>query len=241
MLYPALTMTNIIATDVQLLEQDAIVTLFELDARSLSDGVLRFSPSSVSGAPVRFGGAEYQPLPIKAEGFSWSGTGAMPRPTLTLVATDLVFLSLIVNSDDLVGCKVRRIRTYRRYLDDGSSPNPEAVFPVDHYVIERKASQRRNLLQFELSAEMDQQGLMLPKRQVLRDACTHTFRIWRDGAWVYQGVTCPYSGPAMYTRAGQPTTDPKEARCGKRLSDCKTHFGADAVLPFYGYPGVGRY
>lgn len=234
-------MSNIIATDVQVLEQDTIVSLFEIDARDLGDGVLRFTTTSNDGAPLSFNGAEYQPLPIRAEGFSWNGTGALPRPTLTLVATDLVFLSLIISSDDLVGCSVRRIRTYRKYLDDGASPNPEAVFPIDHYVIERKASQKRNLLQFELSAEMDQQGLLLPGRQVLRDSCTHSFRRWAGDKWVYEGATCPYAGAAMYTRGGVPTTDPTQAKCGRRLSDCKLHFGQSAVLPFYGFPGVGRY
>jgi lambda family phage minor tail protein L len=233
-------MTNILATDLQKLEQDVIVVMFELDARKFGDGILRFSPTSVDGQPVSFNGYQYTPFPIKAEGFSWNSGGAIPRPTLTLAAPDLSFLSLVINADDLIGCPVVRIRTYRKYLDDGASPNPEAMFPPDHYVIEKKTSQVRTQLQFELSAKMDQQGLLIPARQVLRDACTHRFRYWANGQWNYEGVTCPYSGAQMFERNGQPTGDPTKGRCGKRLSDCKLHFGSAAVLPFYGYPGVGR-
>lgn len=233
-------MSNLIATDIQRLEQDAIIVMFELDARKFGDGILRFSPTSVDGQPVRFNGYEYTPLPIKADGFSWLGSGTLPRPTLTMAAPDLAFLSLVVNADDLVGCPVTRIRTYRKYLDDGASPNPEAKFAPDHYVIERKALQKRMTLQFELSTKMDQQGKMIPARQVLRDSCTHRFRYWANDQWNYDGVTCPYTGETLYKRNGETTTDPYEARCGKRLSDCKLHFGQDAVLPFYGYPGVGR-
>lgn len=233
-------MTNIIATDAQRLEQDAVVAMFEIDLEKRGDGILRFSPTSVDGGSVWFNDYEYTPLPIKAEGFSWAGNGPLPRPTLTMSAPDLAFLSLVVNADDLVGCPVRRLRTYRKYLDDGSTPDPSAMFPMDHYVIERKVSQKRTLLQFELSAEMDQQGKMIPARQVLRDSCSHRFRYWANGQWNYTGVTCPYSGSAMFKTSGESTNDPTQARCGKRISDCRLHFGERAVLPFYGFPGVGR-
>lgn len=233
-------MSGLIATDQQRLEQGTLITLFQLDVRRFGDGILRFCSTSVSGVPVMFDGQEYLPIPIKAEGFSWNGSGTLPRPTLTLAAMDLSFLSLVISGDDLIGCPVTRIRTYRKYLDDGQSPNPEATYPPDHYVIERKTSQRRTLLQFELSAAMDQQGKMLPARQVLRDSCSHRFRQWIDGAWSYAGVTCPYTGETMYDRSGAETFEPKLGRCGKRMSDCKKHFGSTAVLPFYGFPGVGR-
>ncbi|MBC7198133.1 MAG: phage minor tail protein L [Pseudomonas balearica] len=234
-------MSDLIATDRQLLEQDAIVQMFELDARKFGDGILRFSNSSVDGQPISFNGYVYQPLPIKAEGFTWKGNGPMPRPTLTLAAKDLVFLSLVINADDLIGCPVTRIRTYRKYLDDGKTPNPEAMFLPDNYVIERKVLQKRRQIQFELSAPMDQQGRMIPNRQVLRDSCTHRFRFWANGRWNYDGVTCPYTGSAMFKVNGESTSDPSQAKCGKRISDCKRHFGDNAVLPFYGFPGVDRF
>ena len=231
---------TIIATDTQSLNQDTVVTMFQIDASKVGEGTLYFSPTSIGGQSVRFGGQEYKPLPIEAKGFEWSGSGTLPRPTLTMVAKDLVFLSMVINSGDLVGCPVTRLRTYRKYLDDGATPNSQAMFQPDNYVIERKSSQKRTMLQFELSVKMDQQGLMLPARQVLRDSCTHRFRYWANGRWNYNGVTCPYAGAAMYEPNGNVTFDPTKAKCGKRLSDCKKHIGAYATLPFYGYPGVGR-
>lgn len=231
---------TIIATDQQALDQDVVVTMFELDATRFGEGVIRFSSTSNHGAPLRFDNFDYPPFPVKAEGFEWNGSGTMPRPTLTLAAKDLMFLALVIEADDLIGCPVKRIRTYRKYLDDGATPNPSAMFPPDFYVIERKTSQKRTLLQFELSTKMDQQGLMIPKRQVLRDACTHRFRYWAGNKWNYDGVTCPYAGTNMYEPNGTQTFDPTKAKCGKRLSDCQTHFGPGAVLPFYGYPGVAR-
>lgn len=233
---------ELIATDVQRLEREAKVVLFEIDVTKLGGELLRFSPivDGQEAWPIEFGGNQYQRLPIKAEGFEWNGTGTAPRPSLTLLAKDLVFLSLIVNSNDLVGCPVRRIRTYRKYLDDGEFPNPAATFPIDHYRIERKTKQVRKQLSFELSTPMDQQGVQVPARQVIRDTCLHRFRYWANGQWNYQGVTCPYAGEAMYKPNGEATLVPTEAACGKRISDCKLHMGADAVLPMFAFPGVGR-
>lgn len=236
---------DLIATDAQRLVREPQLFLYEIDARAYGEQVLRFTPIvSSENFPVQFGGNIYQRLPITADGFEWNGTGTAPRPKLSLAAKDLVFLSLIVNGDDLVGCPVRRIRTYRKYLDDGAMPNPSATFPIDHYVIEKKASQKRKEMTFELSTPMDQQGKQIPARQVIRDTCLHRFRYWANGQWNYDGVTCPYAGADMFLPNGEPTTDPTKARCGKRISDCKKHFstilGENPTLPMFCFPGVGR-
>lgn len=230
----------IIATDMQRLEQDAIVQMFEMDTTKFGGEVMHFATAAVDGQPIRFGGKQYLPFPIQAEGFAWNGQGTLPRPTLMMAALDLAFISLVMSADDLVGAPVRRLRTYRKHLDDGSDPDPEALFPVDHYVIERKASQNRKEIQFELSVQMDQEGRMLPARQVLRDSCTHRYRWWDGSQYRYEGVTCPYAGSGQWGESGA-SADNGGDRCGKRLSDCKLRFGQFGELPFYGFPGVGRY
>lgn len=237
---------DLIATDAQQLAQEHRVTLFEIDATKYGDVVLRFTPmvGETPTGDVSFGGQLYRSMPITADGFEWNGTGTAPRPTLTMTALDLVFLSLVVRAKDLTGCPVRRIRTYRKYLDDGATPNPSAHFPIDHYKIEKKTGQVRKSLTYELSTEMDQEGKQIPGRQVIRDTCLHRFRYWAENKWNYDGVTCPYAGAAMFTPGGEPTQDPTKARCGKKRSDCQLHFGTlygpKAVLPMFAFPGVGR-
>lgn len=233
---------ELIATDMQRLEREPRLQLFEIDATAYGDGVLRFTPI-VDGQDnwvVQFGGNVYYRLPIKADGFEWNGAGTAPRPTLTLTAEDLAFLGLVMRNQDLVGCPVKRIQTHRKYLDDGAAANPSASYPIDSYRIEKKAKQVRRELTFELSTPMDQQGKKVPARQVIRDTCMHRFRYWANGQWNYNGVTCPYAGEAMYEPNGAQTSDPTKAKCGKRLKDCKIHFGQDATLPMFAFPGVGR-
>jgi lambda family phage minor tail protein L len=232
---------ELIATDAQKLSMEPKIHLFQIDATSKGQGILYFTPAVNVDLPVvSFGGFVYQRLPIQAEGFEWTGTGTAPRPTLTLQAMDLLFLSLIVNSDDLVGCPVQRIVTHRKYLDDGVAADPAAHYPIDYYQVNKKNSQKRQRLQFELATPMDQAGRQIPARQVIRDTCQHRFRYWANGQWNYNGVTCPYAGAAMYEPSGQPTSDPTKAKCGKRVSDCARHFGKGSVLPMFAFPGVGR-
>lgn len=230
--------TNITA-EIQLLEQDAIVQLFEIDATNYGGGVIRFSTAPIDGQPVMFGGLQYIPFPVKADGFEWNGQGTLPRPTLTAASIDIAFISLVMQSGDLVGAPVKRIRTYRKHLDDGIDPDPDKTFPIDYYVIEKKTSQTRTIVQFELSVQMDQEGRMIPSRQILRDSCTQRYRWWDGTAYQYTNVTCPYTGSGEWTQQGIIASTGGD-RCGKRLSDCKLRFGEYGELPFYGFPGVAR-
>ena len=73
---------------------------------------------------VVFNGNAYTRLPVKAEGFEYTSTGTLPRPTLTVSNLDstMTVLLALVNAttagNDLGGAEVRRIRTLKKYLDD---------------------------------------------------------------------------------------------------------------------------
>jgi len=47
------------------------------------------------------------------------------------------------------------------------TPDPTATFPNEVYFIDRKTMETRDVVQFELTASFDLQGVRLPKRQVL--------------------------------------------------------------------------
>ena len=234
-------MTDLIYKESAKLSQDVIVEMFELNLQALGLGIFRFTPSSDGGNSLWFEGNEYIPAPIKASGFQWDGAGTLPRPTLAIAAKDLYFLNMVVDFDDLVGQPVKRIKTFRKYLDDGQFPNTGARFTDDNFVIERKTTQSRQVLKFELSTLLDQQGTQIPRLKIIRDSCVHTYRVWTESGFIYRGASCPYAGGNYYDPSGKPTATPKKDACGKRLSDCKLRFGETAVLPRLAFPGVGRY
>lgn len=238
-------MSEIIARESAKFEQDALIDMYEMDLQKIHLGIFRFTPVSTDTGSIFFGGHEYICAPISVEGFAWDGSGTLPRPTMDIMATDLHFLNLIVNMDDLVGMPVRRIQTFRKYLDDGDSPDPSVHMPIENYVIDRKAKQSRQLISFELTMELDQQGVRIPRMMILRDVCVQTYRYWQTGAggsgqFNYRGISCPYSGQRYFKPNGDETTNPKEDACGKRISDCKLRFGENAALPRWAFPGIAR-
>ena len=78
--------------------------------------------------------------------------------------------------NDLTGAKVTRIRTLARYLDainfaDQNNPTADsnAEFPKEIYSIDRKSTENREIVEFELAAPTDLAGVRIPGRQATRN------------------------------------------------------------------------
>ena len=231
-------MTSTIATEVQKLEQDAIVTFCEIDATALDGGLFRFTHPR--NGIVVFNGNSYLPIEFELEGLEIRTDGELATPTLRVQTTDSFVPAFVEQYDDGKGAIFTRYRTYRMFLDDGSDPDVSQLFPAEIYFIERKSKDDRTegVIEWELSSVLDQEGIMFPPRQVVRGYCDYIYRRFVDGAWV--PGTCPYADTRYFTRNGVTTVSPSLDVCGKRLSDCKLRFGQNAVLPYRGFPGVGR-
>jgi phage-related protein len=152
-----------------------------------------------------------------------------------------LILSLL---NGLEGAKVTRLRTLARYLDaanfpaagilltedgdallleDGSSilleainptEDPTAEFPREIYYIDRKASENRDLIEFELAAAFDLVGVRAPKRQCVSNVCQ----------WTYRGAECGYAGNAYFDFNDVPVAAIGQDVCGKRLRSCELRF-----------------
>ena len=132
----------------------------------------------------------YERFPIVAEGFAFEGKGQIPRPTLTMsnlggitrsgVAITVTDLLIIVNlttpHNDLLNAKITRrqvlasldAQNFENNTNPFGSPNNNEL-PQEIYFIDRKITESRNLVQFELVGDLDKQNLKLPKRQVTRN------------------------------------------------------------------------
>jgi len=216
----------------------ALLELFELrlfGAIHGNDVTLRFHAglNAKESGGIIWAGNEYLPLPIEAQGFSYSGSGQLPRPTVRIgnimapMAVGGVISALLLSlPNGLEGAKVTRIRTHARYLDainfpggvnPWGSPDPTAEYPREIYTVDQKKAETREMVEFELAAAFDLAGVRVPKRQVLASIC----------GWVYRSAECGYTGSA--------------ATCDKTLAACKAHFGSDAQLPFGAFPGAGTF
>jgi len=233
-------MSELIATESQQLYHDTIITLYEIDASKYGGGILRFQSSSHN--TLTFNGYDYTPFPIKASGFEYNGRGQAPEPNLTVSVVDLAFTAQLLSANNLVNCDVRRIKTFRKYLDDGSDPQPNATLVIDEFYISRMSEKTSTHVTFVLASKLDVRGKQIPARQIIKSTCMHSYRVWdaERNRFNYENATCPYAQASYYDRKNFPTSDPAEDVCSRDLAGCKARYGQYA-LPFAGFPGARRY
>lgn len=226
-----------IAEDIQNLSPGAIIELFEVDVTPLGDSIyyLHAGTNELKGDVV-WQTNTYSAFPVIASGFNQTTEGALPRPKLQIANITGLMTSLTKDFDDLIGVKVTRRRTFVKYLDavnftGGTNPDadPNVYFPDDIYFIDRKSADNRVVVEFELASSLDLNGVKLPRRQIIQNHCP----------WAYKGSECGYAGGAVADIYDNPTSDPDEDACGKRLNSCKLRFGIYSELPYGGYPGSG--
>ena len=189
--------------DLQGLQGDAIVELWTLDLQPIDPAVapgqrfIYFCNWAVAdGQPVQYGGITYTAIPYKAGGFTYQTEGVPPSPSLTISNVGLEFTGLVNEWNDLIGARLTRRRVLARYLDSGSSPDPNAHWPDEAWFVQQKESEGKLLVTFKLSTAFDLDGVLLPRRRALRYTCP----------WVYRGEGCDYSGPPVADINDNPLT-----------------------------------
>ncbi|QGM07762.1 phage minor tail protein L [Stenotrophomonas maltophilia] len=133
------------------------------------------------------------------------------------------------------GAQVTEYQYTGTNLDDGRNPtaDPNEHFLDEIWFIERKVSETKEVVEFELTTAIDLNGEQLPGRQIISGVCGWLIR----GG--YRGPFCGYTGPAVAAANDMPTTDPARDQCGGRVGSCKLRFGADKPLPYGGFPASG--
>ena len=249
-------MTATPVAELQKPNPSAIIELFEVALNQAQHGattVYRFhaGTNEANKGDVVWDGNSYLKMPLEAEGFEYTGKGQIPRPTIK-VSNLLGTLTSIIHSlpYGLEGAKVTRIRTMARFLDaanfDGGTnpygtPDPTQKLPDEIYFIDRLKGENRDIVEFELAAAIDLQGVAAPRRQTIQNVCQWKYRTTGEvyaaadyvddqyayflDAFNYDQVDCPYKGGIYFKADNTITTDVTLDQCGKRLSSCKKRFG----------------
>ena len=177
-----------IISDLQKANPSAIIEMFSLTTDATLHGstaTYRFhnGTNALSNGNIIWAGNTYVKMPITAEGFAFQ-RGQIPRPTLTVsnalgtITAILLNVNSVTTGNDLTGATVTRIRTLLRFIDGVNfagntnpfgTPDPTAEFPQEIYKIDRKSTESRDIVQFELAAPFDLAGVRSPKRICTRD------------------------------------------------------------------------
>jgi lambda family phage minor tail protein L len=229
-----------IESDVQKTAIDSpYIELYELDATALGGTVYRAVNGAINGSAVQWRGATWSPYDVEVTGFEASGKGMLPTPTLKIGDATGLIRAATKTYDQLRGAKFTRYRTFKKYLTGQPEANDNRYFPLDIFRISQKTRQEGIELEFKLVAMLSIEGMKLPKRLVLRDICTHSYRTWTGAAFDYSKATCPYTGTTYKDQNGNACAQSLDS-CGRQLSDCKARFGSTAVLPTWAFPGVSN-
>ena len=176
-------------SELQKINPSSLIELFTVTLDSSLHGattVYRFHDGSNmnSSAELIWDSNSYQRFPVKAEGFEFTGKGQIPRPKFTVsnaLGTITALMALVNQTtagNDLTGAKFTRIRTLARYIDAANftggtnpfgTPDTSSKLPDEIYFIDRKLTENRDIVEFELVSELDLLNLRLPRRQITRD------------------------------------------------------------------------
>jgi len=179
--------TDPVFSEIQKINPSAIIELFVLQLDTALHGantIYRFHAGTNLNAngEIVFAGNSYLRFPIQATGFA-DQRGQLPRPKVTisnatgLISSILVSVNQVTAGNDLTGATFTRIRTMARFLDAVNftgntnpfgTPDPTAEFRRKIYIVDRKSTENREIVEFELAAATDMAGVRAPKRQCTR-------------------------------------------------------------------------
>ena len=180
-----MTVNSAVFSDLQSINPSAIIELFTLQLSNSLHGantIYRFHAGSSLNAngQIVWDGNAYLRFPIQATGFAFQ-KGQLPRPKITisnakgLISAILLTVNETTTGNDLTGATVTRIRTLAKFLDavnfangQNATADPNAEFPQEIYAIDRKVTETREIVEFELAAPTDLAGIRIPGRQATR-------------------------------------------------------------------------
>lgn len=175
---------------------DVIVELYEIDLGE-QDGIYRFHPGLIDNRELYLNNKPYFCLPVDASGFEKRGDGQLPRPTLTFANMDGIISDVIKRRGDLIGKTMVRKRIFLKFLDNANFPNsfnpfgipdPESRFDDETYIVNRKVTENKFFVEFEIVSPLEFEDVKLPTRIMIANYCP----------WKYRGIGCRYGQRADY-------------------------------------------
>ena len=143
---------------------------------------------------VIFQSQTYQRVAVQTQGFEKKSTGVLTRPVITFsnlggivqnpatgitrtMSDFLAIVNEVTPHNDLIDAKLTRKMPLASALDNAnfsSGTNPFGTPSADRlrdeiFVIDRKAIENRQIVQFELTAAHDLENRLIPQRTVTRD------------------------------------------------------------------------
>ena len=169
----------------------------------LNGGVLRlyneyflYNISNNPSAAIKWKNNFYYPFPIVADGFDYTSAGTLPTPRLAMgnfspdksLNSFYKYIRMQIESlGDIVGAKFTRIKTFVKYLKgenfqggtnifNAQSSIYEVELPKEIYYIDRKTTENKVMVEYQLASVLDIENIVLPARTILAKKCNFQYR-----------------------------------------------------------------
>ena len=245
-------------SDVQKLEIDGAIRLFELDASKYGGPVFRFhgiigwsdfdivhshgtgDPEALSrvrdNLSIFWQGNEYSALPIDVGNVALDSSGKASSVTFTVSNTidDVkgAFGAYCRLFNDFIGCRLKVINTFAKYLDAVNFPNGNTSAANEAntqiWIVNQRTSENLLQISFDMTDPANHAGFKIPTRDITN------YCHWALLGDYRSGEGCTYMGTAMFDEYDNPVDDPALDKCGARHNSCKIRFGNEPK-PFGGY------
>lgn len=178
-----------------------LIELLEIYEIPNTDDVIRIhGGNGGNSASLFFDDKEYHYIPYSLENMEVRGDGNLSRPTLKVINFSGFVSRYILDKNDFLKAKVKRVRTFLKFLDTrnflnyekdknywdklGVDPDPQSKLRDDIWIINHKIQENNFFAEFELSNALDLENVSLPKRKIINNYCY----------WKYRGKNCGYDG-----------------------------------------------
>jgi lambda family phage minor tail protein L len=184
------------------LQPTAIVEFFilEFNPEDKPNERICFHGGGIFEKEIKWQNETYRLIPVESEGFEVTANGQLPRPKLRISNKGYLFTDLLLKNNDFQFARIRRKRTFVKYLNDdnfdGGNPwgqaDPSAELSNDTFVIGQKTAENKLFIELELTSPLDLENFEVNSRLLMSRYCS----------WYYRGNGCNYAGPPLETEYG---------------------------------------
>jgi lambda family phage minor tail protein L len=144
--------------------------------------------------PIIFDNKEYEFFPIAVSGFEMHGNTRLPRPKMTFSNHGGVISLRLNYFNDFSNHRVKRIKTFVKFIDDVNFPNnenpygeadPDVMVQEEIFYVNQKTQENDSIVEFELVSLLELENASIPNRKVFSNNCSWNYR---------SSLGCGYTG-----------------------------------------------
>lgn len=225
-------------------ELPPIVEIFEIDATNIGHGKFYFcdniwvdkevvdddgeSITRIISKPVRVGGTDYYPLPIKLGEIETGSDDAEKTAALSVSIVGYSMRGILAETNWFRGAYLKRYYIMREHTDYGDNPNASALFGKQLWFIDAHGFNAKEAVANFTLAHTIGYDRQITGQQIIGYCQFDNYRKWDGEKFIYPSDCCPYTGTKCFNKKNVATTNVNDA-CKRDQKACELRFGKNNI------------